>query len=796
MQVTGPNGQVYTVNADNAVTDANNVVVGRVDGGSFVDNAGGQVALADLAAQGFAFPDTYEFAPAQTQFDSPAPLVAATADHEPAFEVYALASGGTEDTRFVDPMQSGAQSALQVADQLTDSAFVAANPALAATAASALRQLAEAYEDSPEAVQTSIDYWTTIARQALAQGSWVLPENPPEAEPVRVTSPDGQTYTVGADNTVTDANNVVVGRVDRASGAFVDNSGNQVALADLANQGFQFPQGYTHAPSAGDNRPVPAEANRIVAQFFSDASVPFREHPDALSELPPAIRALIEAGGTLAGRVFLVTDGANPAIFDSPYGAFPLPAGAVPGLGDNARVFLAKTADHESEGGVLPGSAAGFAVLDERYAGWTQVPVYALTEINDVIDQAARAQGVPDAHLGHVRDALFKYDPSFGVLVPADVASAATALFSERHEQGSFLERLLPVVVSIGITVASAGAGAGAAAALGITGVGATAVTTGVAAAVSTTMTGGDFSDFATSWASMFVGGQVGNAVGSATAGLGATVSSGLSAVATSAVAQLISTGQLDPSVLLGAGAGAAGAAGLAGQFSPSAQPFVDGAARAAAIYLATGDRDAAVGAWLSTVANGVHTTPVSSDADPSVTGPAFSPSNGSNTFVEDATITDELTDEWDQVLVTAEQNIEAMFNEPFDMDPSDVAGMQRALANAYYAIAFGAQFESNPGAALQAAAMALSYVQSLEASGADVTQYATMVSDLQVLTDTGVFNLSYMEINGIVDAGRVVMVGKEGQPVYFDARDLAMMTKTEIPEGVLPPLVDMDAEP
>ena len=48
---------------------------------------------------------------------------------------------------------------------------------------------------------------------------------------MQVTGPNGQTYTVAADNSVTDANNVPIGHVDAASGTFVDTSGNQVALA-------------------------------------------------------------------------------------------------------------------------------------------------------------------------------------------------------------------------------------------------------------------------------------------------------------------------------------------------------------------------------------------------------------------------------------------------------------------------------------------------------------------------------------------------------------------------------------
>ena len=165
--------------------------------------------------------------------------------------------------------------------------------------------------------------------------------------------------------------------------------------------------------------------------------------------------------------------------------------------------------------------------------------------------------------------------------------------------------------------------------------------------------------------------------------------------------------------------------------------------------------------------------------------------------FNENATFTDGMSPEvqaaWEQVFTTVEQNLDAMINGPYDMDASDVAAMQGALADANYALAMGAQFEGNTGAAMDAAALALSYVQSLEASGADVSQYANLVSDMQVLVDTGVLNLSYLEMNAIVDTGQIVAVGADGQPVSFDIRDLAMMTDTELPDGVAPPLVNPD---
>ncbi len=61
MQVTSPTGDSFTVDDSNQVYDANNNLIGHVDGssGTYIANDGGSVAVSDLAQQGWVFEDTF-----------------------------------------------------------------------------------------------------------------------------------------------------------------------------------------------------------------------------------------------------------------------------------------------------------------------------------------------------------------------------------------------------------------------------------------------------------------------------------------------------------------------------------------------------------------------------------------------------------------------------------------------------------------------------------------------------------------------------------------------------------------
>lgn len=147
---------------------------------------------------------------------------------------------------------------------------------------------------------------------------------------------------------------------------------------------------------------------------------------------------------------------------------------------------------------------------------------------------------------------------------------------------------------------------------------------------------------------------------------------------------------------------------------------------------------------------------------------------------MDDATI-----DAWATVIDTAMQNFDNMVNGMDDVSADDVIQMQEVMADAAYASAFGAKFEGNDVAAEQAAQLALSYLDSLDASGVDTSAFDAMRADLTALLETGEMDVTYMfeGVHGNVQEGSVTLIGKDDQGVTLDGNDIARLSGGEIPD-------------
>lgn len=166
----------------------------------------------------------------------------------------------------------------------------------------------------------------------------------------------------------------------------------------------------------------------------------------------------------------------------------------------------------------------------------------------------------------------------------------------------------------------------------------------------------------------------------------------------------------------------------------------------------------------------------------------AFGASSSSAQEFNENGYTENLSDEvllaWEGVSRTARERFTDLMNGTAEYDWQDVAMMQEAFAEMYYAGAIDAMLAGDTASAQMAAELAQSYINSLDAEGFDTTRFDSMERDIYVLEELGVMNLEYLDFNATIEDGTLHAVSVSGQVVDFDAFDVGVILEIAMAES------------
>ena len=288
------------------------------------------------------------------------------------------------------------------------------------------------------------------------------------------------------------------------------------------------------------------------------------------------------------------------------------------GILGQPNVFFQPCVGYAQDSGFSLGGLATVGIHDPSLAGWAQAPTLCLDEVTEILTQGLRSMGVPDDLIPQALESCYKYDPAFGVLIPEGVGEAAMQLYQSRH--GDWYDAVFEAIPALIVAVVApelvglvAPGLVGAAA--GVLGVSQTVaqgiIAAGVTGGTQAAMNGGNFfQGFLTGLAASYGGALAGNWASM----FGAAGSQAVTAMASSAIRQLFSSGQIDLRQVVAAGVGA----GLTVQLDATTglPRWATGAiGQGTATYIITGNAGAAAAAAVNGAVQSAFTSGTTSPA-------------------------------------------------------------------------------------------------------------------------------------------------------------------------------------